>query len=223
MITSILENRFQRVVLNGQISSWEPVLAGIPQGFVLGPLFFLIYINDLSKNLSSNNKLFADDTYIFSTVKNVNLSTDQLNSDVEKISNWPYQWKKSFNPDPKKQAQEVIFSRKRLKDCLPSVFFYDTIVEHSTSQKHLGIQLDEKLDFNAHIKEKISKTYRGIGIIKKLQSKLPRNVLLTIYKSFIRPHLGYGDIVFDQATNDPFCKKTGKRSVQCCTSYNWSY
>ena len=223
MITSILENRFQRVVLNGQISSWEPVLAGIPQGFVLGPLFFLIYINDLSKNLSSNNKLFADDTYIFSTVKNVNLSTDQLNSDVEKISNWPYQWKKSFNPDPKKQAQEVIFSRKRLKDCHPSVFFNDTIVEHSTSQKHLGIQLDEKLDFNAHIKEKISKTYRGIGIIKKLQSKLPRNVLLTIYKSFIRPHLGYGDIVFDQATNDPFCKKTGKRSVQCCTSYNWSY
>ena len=91
LITSFLENRFQRVVLNGQISSWKPVLAGIPQGFVSGPLFFLIYINDLSKNLSSNNKLFADDTSIFSTVKNVNLSTDQLNSDVEKISNWAHQ------------------------------------------------------------------------------------------------------------------------------------
>ena len=223
LITSFLENRFQRVVLNGQISSWKPVLAGIPQGFVSGPLFFLIYINDLSKNLSSNNKLFADDTSIFSTVKNVNLSTDQLNSDVEKISNWAHQWKKSFNPDPKKQAQEVICSRKRVKDCHPSVFFNDTIVERSTSQKHLGIQLDEKLDFNAHIKDKISKAYRGIGLIKKLQSKLPRNALLTIYKSFIRPHLGYGNIVFDQATNDSFCKKTGKRSVQCCTSYNWSY
>ena len=75
------------------------------------------------------------------------------------------------------------------------------------SQKHLGTHLDEKLDFNARIKDKISKAYRGIGIIKKLQSNLPRNVLLTIYKSFIRPHLDYGDIVFDQPTNDSFVKK----------------
>ena len=93
-----------------------------------------------------------------------------------------------------------------MKDCHPSVFFNDTIVERSTNQKHLGIHLDEKLDFNAHIKEKISKAYRGIGIIKKLQSKLPRNALLTIYKSFIRPHLDYGDIVYNQPTNDSFCK-----------------
>ena len=94
-----------------------------------------------------------------------------------------------------------------MKDCHPSVLFSDTIVERSTSQKHLDIHLDEKLDFNAHIKKKISKVYIGIGIIKKLQSKLPRNALLTIYKSFIRPHLDYGDIVFDQPTNDSFVKK----------------
>ena len=79
-------------------------------------------------------------------------------------------------------------------------------MERSTSQKHLDIHLDEKLDFNAHIKKKISKVYIGIGIIKKLQSKLPRNALLTIYKSFIRPHLDYGDIVCDQPTNDFFVK-----------------
>ena len=87
LITSFVENRFQRVVLNGQASSWEPVLTSIPQGCILGPLFFLIYINDLPKNLSSNTKLFANDTSIFPTKKNVNLSTDQLNSDLGKISN----------------------------------------------------------------------------------------------------------------------------------------
>ena len=84
---------------------------------VLGPLFFLIYIHDLSKNLSSNTELFADDTSIFSTVKNNSLSTDQLNSDLEKIFNWAHQWKMSFNPDPKKQAQEGV------KHCHESVFF----------------------------------------------------------------------------------------------------
>ena len=84
VIIFFLENIFQRVVLNGQMPSWEPVLAGIPQGSVLGPLLFLIYINDSSKNFSSSTKLFADDTSIFSTVKNVNVSTDQLNSDLDK-------------------------------------------------------------------------------------------------------------------------------------------
>ena len=65
------------------------------------------------QKISPQTLNFADDTSIFSTVKNVNLSTDQLNSDLEKISNWAHQWKMSFNPDPKKQAQEVIFSRKK--------------------------------------------------------------------------------------------------------------
>ena len=128
-------------------------------------------------------------------MKNVNVSTDQLNSDLETISHWAHQWKMSFNPDPKKQAQ-VIFSRKRVKDCHPLVFFNDAVKEQSTNQKHLGIHLDEKLDFNA-----------DIGIIKKLQSKLPRNALLTIYKSFIRPHLDYGGTIYDQPINDSFCKK----------------
>ena len=78
-------------------------------------------------------------------------------------------------------------------------------MERLTNQKHLGIHLDEKIDFNAHIKGKISKAYRDVGIMKKLQRELPRNVLLTIYKSFIRPHTDYG--VYNHPTNDSFCKK----------------
>ena len=74
-------------------------------------------------------------------------------------------------------------------------------------QKHLGIHLDEKLNFNHHVKEKITKTNKGIGVIKKLSNTLPRDALLTIYKSFVRPHLDYGDIIYDQPQNESFCNK----------------
>ena len=83
----------------------------------LGPLLFLIYINDLPKDLSSK-KLFADDTSIFSTVQDIKHSTDQLNRDLDLISKWAHQWKMLFNPDPQKQTQEVIFSRKTIKEPL---------------------------------------------------------------------------------------------------------
>ena len=99
LIESFLSGRYQRVLLNGQASSWSPVLAGVPQGSILGPLFFLIYINDLSHNLSSTVKLFADDTSVFSIVHDIDSSTKQLNDDLKKISDWAYQWKMSSNPD----------------------------------------------------------------------------------------------------------------------------
>ena len=81
LITSFLDNRFQRVLLNGQESGWLPIKAGVPQGSILGPLFFLVYINDLSDGLLSNVKLLADDTSLFSVVRNKNASSTQLNND----------------------------------------------------------------------------------------------------------------------------------------------
>ena len=112
VITDFLYQRKQRVVLNGQHSSWTNIEAGVPQGSILGPLFFLIYINDLSDGLTSNPKLFADDTSLFSVIHNINSTANDLNSDLMKISNWAFQWKMRFNPDPNKQIQNVIFSRK---------------------------------------------------------------------------------------------------------------
>ena len=129
LIESFLSNRFQRVVLNGQSSSWTPVNAGEPQGSILGPLFFLIYINDLSKDISSTVKLFADDTSIFSVFDDNNVSVMKLNNDLLKISKWAHQWEMSFNPDVSKQAQEVIFSRKSHKLAHPPVIFNNVPVK----------------------------------------------------------------------------------------------
>ena len=122
-LTDFLDNRTQRVILNGQYSSWAKVEAGVPQGSILGPLLFLIYINDLSDNLASNSKLFADDTLLFSVVKSVDASNIDLNSDLKKIGEWVFQWKMSFNPDRTKQTQDLILFLAKCKRQIIHLYF----------------------------------------------------------------------------------------------------
>ena len=104
LLENYLSGRLQRVVLNGQMSSWKPFLAGVPQGSILGPLLFLIYINDLPNELKSNAKLFADDTSLLTIVKDENESANILNNDLSLITKWAFNWKMLFNPDPSKPA-----------------------------------------------------------------------------------------------------------------------
>ena len=210
LIKNFLSNRFQRVVLNEQTSEWEKNNAGVPQGSILGPLIFLIYINDLTDGISSIVKLFADDTSLFSVVQNKNNSASQLNNDLDKVSCWAYTWKMSFNPDPSKEAEDVVFSRKCTEEDHFPIYFNDISITQTTVQKHIGLDLDEKLNYNTHIKEKLSKVYKDIGLFRNLPNKLPRQVLVTIYKVFIRPHLGYGDIVYDKPNNERFINKIEK-------------
>ena len=143
LIDSFLRNRHQSVVLNGQPSTWSPIKAAVSQGSILGPLIFLVYINDLPNELLSNPKLFADDTSIFSVVKDHLSSSNKLNEDLSKISQWAYLWKTSFNPDVSKQVEEVIFSRKKSINNHPVVFFNNLSTNKKSNQKHLGLLLDK--------------------------------------------------------------------------------
>ena len=128
-LTDFLEVRKQRVVLNGQLSSWPNIETGVPQGSILGPLLFSIYINDLSDGLTTNVRLLADDVSLFFVVDNINLSATNLNSDLTKINDWANQWKMTFNLDPNKQAQEVIFSGKINKITHPPLNFKNNSVQ----------------------------------------------------------------------------------------------
>ena len=191
-----LNNREQRVALNGLFSDWGTIKSGVPQGSVLGPLLFLVYINDLEKGIKSSIKFFADDTSLFSIVRDPNISAEELNHDLQLINQWAFQWKMSFNPDPTKPAEEIIFSRKRGCQNHPPLFFNNEEVKQVNEHKHLGLILDSKLTFSSHINEKLSKARKGIGVIKYLSSYVPVKTLDQIYKMYVRPHLDFCDTIY---------------------------
>ena len=172
------------------------VLNGVPQGSILGPLFFLVYINDLIEDLRCNSKLFADDTSLFTIVHNANAAASDMNYDLDLIKAWASKWRMSFNPDPNKQAVEVTFSTKRVKTDHPDMLFGGVTVVRVEEHKHLGVILDSKLSFASHIQTAITKPRQGIGMIKYLSKHLPRHTLNELYKLYVRPHLDYGDVSY---------------------------
>ena len=197
-----ISNRHQRVVLNGTMSDWANISAGVPQGSVLGPLLFLVYINDLTENIKSQMRLFADDSSIFTPVKGVFDTHEQLVKDLETVSNWGYQWKMVFNPDITKQAIEVIFSVKKKKPFHPELNFNDVPVAREDHTQHLGVHLDSRLNFSKHISEAIKKATKGLGLMKYLSKYVSRKVLDLCYKLYVRPHLDYGDVIYHNQRED---------------------
>ena len=110
----------------------------------------------------------------------------------------------SFKPDVNKQVQEVVFSRKIKSNMHPPLVFNDSIVSQANSQRHLGIILDFKLTFEEHLLNAFKKVDKAIGLLRKLQNLLPITTSITFYKAFVRPHLVYRDILYDQAFNSFF-------------------
>ena len=154
--------------------------------------------------------LFADDTSLFSEICDTLETGNVLNNDLRKIREWAEQWKTVFNPDP---TQEILFSRKSHSPKHPDLYFNRPVVEKVKIQKHLGLKLDEKLNFKEHLKDKFTIVNKGIGMLKKLSNYLPRHSLVTLYKAFIRPHLDYADIIYDNPNNMKICNKIESSSI----------
>ena len=164
-LTEFLKDRKQRVELNGQNSLWANVEAWVPQDSILGPLLLLIYISNLPDNLLTNVKLSADDTSLFSVVHNIATSSCDLNYDLNRVREWKF--KMSFNPKPWKLAQEVIFTCKLQNN--------ESFVEETCIQKHLGMLLDFRLDFQEHWKSLLKKLNKTVALLRKFQNALPRS------------------------------------------------
>ena len=129
------------------------------------------------------------------------VSAQVLNSDLKAIEEWAYQWKMQFNPDVNKQAVQVIFSQKRSKLFHPPLSLDGFSVPISDDHKHLGFFLDSELNFLRHVKEAITKARKGIGVIRFMAEYVKRDALDQMHKLYVRPHLGYGDVMYHR--DDP--------------------
>ena len=194
---SYLSGRRQRVVLPGSLSEWVYIKAGVPQGSILGPLLFLLYINDIVKNIGSNIRLFADDTSLFIIVDNPTTAALCLNSDLEKLSRWAAIWLVTFNPS---KNESLLISRKINKPIHPPLYMQNVQIQEVSSHKHLGLYFSNDCSWHQHIDYIKQKAWFRIHIMRKLKFNLDRKSLETIYLTFIRPLLEYGDVIWDNCT-----------------------
>ena len=180
LIKDFLSDRKQLIVLNGHGSSWMDLQAGVPQGSILRPLLFLICINDLPDDLTSNPNMFSDESTLFFTVTDQNAMANQINNDLHNINTWFHQWKINFNPDTNKQTQEVIFICKIKVSAHPQLVFNNNPVHEITAQKHHGMFLNFKLHFLEYFEKMLNKVNKTIRLLRKLQNTHLRTSLLTI-------------------------------------------
>ena len=197
---SYLTQRVQFISLNRFNSRLHLISHGVPQGSVLGPLLFIIFINDLHKSIRHSQMLhFADDTNLLYINKSMKRINKHINHDLSLIVQWLRSNKISLNAD---KTELVIFSPKR-KQITKHLNFRISgqKIEISTRVKYLGIQIDQHLNWNEHIKNIIPKLSRAIGVLSKICHYVPKFLLKTIYYSIFNSHLIYACQVWGQNEN----------------------
>ena len=191
LFQSYLCNRHQVVVVDGKISTKKEVKAGIPQGSRLGPLLFIIYINDITENIESDILIFADDTSLLATGKNTKITAAIINRDLNRITEWAKKWKVNFNAD---KSEEIIFSNVSLPNRVP-ILLNGEQVKRVNVHKHLGIYLSYNLDWSLHIHHICMKANRKLAVIRSVKM-LKRQTLDVLYKLQVRSLLDYSLPVF---------------------------
>jgi hypothetical protein len=183
-ITDWLKDREQRVVLLGSNSKWTRVKSGVPQGSVLGPLLFLIYINDIDDSVCSNLLKFADDTKVFSVVPTKN-DIDRLQQDLLNLCNWSQDWLMLFNVD-KCKVMHIGLNNSKANYEMNGKY-----LEEVTEERDLGVIFQNDLKCSRQCLKAVNTANKVLGMIKRSFSVRDKDVILQLYKSLVRPHLEY--------------------------------
>ena len=215
-IASFLRNRTQTILVDNAHSDPSPVLSGVPQGTVLGPLLFLIYINDISSNLSpgSSLRLFADDSLLYRQIQS-SQDQDILQTDLNTLQTWEATNKMEFHP----QKCQVICITNKKKPLNRTYEIHDTPLQPTKAAKYLGITIDNKLNFNTHVAEITSKASSTLSFISRNFYKCPTKTKQQCVKALVHPILNYGASIWDPHTHVNILKleKVNKRSARFVT------
>ena len=194
--------RHQKVVNRDSSSSYVSVSAGVPQGSVLGPLLFLVYINDIGDKLLSLSRLFADDTSLGYASQDGDQIKYVINHDLHELGDWSKRWLMSFNPD---KTEIMLF--KNVENSTNFYFYFDgKLIPLTSDHKHLGITFSEEAKWNKHVENLIKSVSKHICVLRKLKYKLNRKNLEKLYLIYIRPIFEYACEVWDNCGVSNSCK-----------------
>lgn len=219
-IKSFLTGRKQRVRVGHVYSRKTEVLSGIPQGSILGPVLFTIFINDLPSYVQSTCKVFADDTKIYNTTSEHNIIQNDLNN----LQKWSDDWNLYFNVS---KCKVMHIGRNNPKSDYTMKLEKD--VQKITScneEKDLGVVFDNLLNFDLHIQKAVNKANQMLGVIKRTFNYLNKETFLLLYKSMVRPHLEYGNIIWypclkRQSTSIERVQRRATRMIKECRNMNY--
>jgi ribonucleases P/MRP protein subunit RPP40 len=179
-----LGGRRQQVCINREMSGWKNVTSGVPQGSVLGPVLFLVYINDLDLNLISKIGKFADDTKMCKSVK-LAKDAEILQNDLDKLDEWSKKWQMEFNKD------KCMVMHVGKSNCKTVYKLGDTILKSSTQERDLGIIVDNSIKFTEQCNAAISNANSTLGLIRRTIKNKNKNIIGRLYKGLVRPKLEY--------------------------------
>ena len=194
-----LSNRVQRTLANGHLSSSKNITCGVPQGSVLGPLFFILYVNDVQQAIcGAHLQLYADDTVLFASDHDAEVAARKLQPALKQFEEWCSRNKLSLNPKKtKKMAFGTRLQVKKAKNV--TLLIANVPLQNVPTYKYLGILLDSTLSYNCHVNNVVSTVTYKANLLAKIRKFMTNNVALKIYKSMILPYFDYGDVIYNTA------------------------
>ena len=213
-VEDFLTNRTQQVVINGHASKSGTVTSGVPQGTVTGPLWFLLYINDLPWNITSQTRLFADDCLLYTPIKS-DTDTRVLQNDLKHLESWQHTWLMKFNPS--KCCTLTIGKRNPPQH---KYAFCNQELNSVSSHPYLGVHISNTLSWNTHIHETTKKAQRVLNIVRRNLWSCDKNVKSTAYLTLVRPILEYASCAWDPSLkqNINSLDRIQRQAARFCTN-----